>query len=65
MHFTETFKLLSAGVMAVSAGECESQGTSAIPDPSSFPEHVLIDFSESSRSRRKAAAKILRNLAEE
>ena len=65
MHFTETFTLLSAGVMAVSVGECESQGTFAIPDPESFPEHVLIDFSELSRSRRKDAAKILRNLAEE
>ena len=65
MHFTEAFMLLSSGVMAVSVGECESQGTFAIPDPDSFPEHVLIDFSELSRSRRKDAAKILRNLAEE
>ena len=65
MHFTETFMLLSSGVMAVSVSECESQGTFAIPDPDSFPEHVLIDFSELSRSRRKDAAKILRNLAEE
>jgi hypothetical protein len=65
VHFTETFTLPSAGVMAVSVGECESQGTFAIPDPESFPEHVLIDFSELSRRKRKDAAKILRNLAEE
>ncbi len=64
-HFTETLGLDSAGVLAVSVGECESRGTLAIPDPESFPEHVLIDFNELSRKGSKDAAKILRNLAEE
>ena len=65
VHFTEIFKLASAGVMAVSVEQCETQGPRVIPDPDPFPEHVVIDFSELSRRMRKDAAKILRNLAEE
>ena len=55
----------SAGVMAVTVGECQANETLVIPDPETFQEHVLVDFSEMSRPKQKTVAKELSKLARE
>ena len=54
----------SAGVLAISVAECKAQILSVIPDPSPFPEHVLVDFNSlASNSAVDNAAKKLRDEA--
>ncbi len=43
-HYTETQKLKSSGVMAVSVQECTGLDLSACPSPNIFEEHAHIDF---------------------
>ena len=62
-HFTADDLHASTGVLAVSVGECESEGRQVIPDPEVYPEHVLIDFSGLSASRVKAVAAVLSEYA--
>ena len=55
----------SAGVMAVTIGECYSEGILAIPDPGTFLEHVLLDFTALSNKVRIDKGKILTDIAKE
>lgn len=43
-HFTRNPAVQSAGVMAVTGAECDSENLAYRPDPEPFPEHALIDF---------------------
>lgn len=59
--FTDRQNLRSAGVMAVSAGECSQAGVSARPDPlPDQPAHAVIDFSvvPSTNARRRIAKEL-------
>ena len=64
-HYTEEQRLMSAGVVAVTVAECLKEGLNAYPDPSDFPEHVVIEFGEMGKGRTKAVAKRLRVVAEQ
>lgn len=64
-HFTSRLGYASSGVLAVTVDECDAQGAPASPDPSVFPEHVLIDFNGLTRTQRKDAAKVLARYANE
>lgn len=59
-HYTQTLRLKSAGVMAVSDAECESQDLTVTSDPKpSFREHMLIRFDGLSKSAIKEAVRSL------
>ena len=45
-HYTKELKQSSAGIVAVTFGECASENLSILEDRAPFPEHVSIDFSE-------------------
>ena len=63
-HFTGELELRSVGVLAVTVGECEAEGTVAKPDPEPYPQHVVIDFGENpSNSQVKAIGKKLTRCA--
>ena len=62
-HFANSLGYSSAGVIAATVDECAAGGASAIPDPTAFPEHVLIDFGGLSNARVKAVGKTLTQLA--
>ena len=64
-HYRQGLGLDSVGVLSVTVAECEAQNTIAQPDPTPFPEHAVIDFSELTNSQGKKAAKQLRRLAEQ
>ena len=53
----------SAGVLAVTVGECSALGLTVTPEPSLFPEHLIIDFSPFGSSQSKRIAKKLAELA--
>lgn len=58
-HYTEDSGLLSAGVVAVTVGECGKHDLPVEPDPGPFPEHVLIKFDNCSNSQIKNKARYL------
>ena len=62
-HFTVTLGFLSAGVLAVSHGECHSVELPVEPDPEPFPEHLVIRFDGLSAAEITIAAKSLRQAA--
>ena len=62
-HYTQTLKLESSGVMAVSVTECNELALPVRPDPAPFLEHALIDFSCYNRSTTEKKAKQLREKA--
>ena len=43
-HTTRDYNDPPIGVLAVTVSECDTLDLPAIPDPQTFPEHVLIDF---------------------
>lgn len=45
-----------AGVVAVSVAECLHSGLPVQPDPATFPEHTLIDFTGLSKNQIKRKA---------
>ncbi len=53
-------KLKSTGVMAITTGECEQLALSVVPDPDTFPEHILIDFLGLSRRQAEKKADSLK-----
>ena len=63
-HYTKILKLGSSGVLAVSMAECRALDLPVTPDPASFPEHVLIDFSAYGKSATEKKAKLLKAKAE-
>lgn len=64
VHFTQELRNASAGVLAVTVGECRSLGLPAVPDPELFPAHVVIRFDDCSGSQIEKKAKHLRRHAE-
>ena len=63
-HYTTVLNFSSAGVLAVSNGECQSVNVSVQADPAPFPEHVLIDFTPFSENEIERKAKQLRAFAD-
>lgn len=62
-HFTAAGHS-SAGVMAVSVGECAAESLPARPDPEPFPEHAVIDFTGLNGNQVKKKGNRLQELAE-
>lgn len=63
-HYTKVLKLDSSGVLAVSKEECEMLDLLVTPDPATFQEHALIDFSAYGKSATEKKAKLLKARAE-
>lgn len=57
-------KLESAGVLAVTVGECATQELPARSSPEEFPEHAEIDFTGISGNQCEKKGKKLRDAAE-
>lgn len=62
-HYTNRLDRQSVGVVAVTVQECKEKELSVTPDPSDFPEHVLIDFSGKSRNQIDRIAKHLKEVS--
>ena len=62
-HYVYEQENASIGVMAVTVAECHDQSLCPELDPSSFPEHAVIDFSGLNRSAIRKVAKKLANVA--
>lgn len=61
-HCSFAERYASAGVLAVSVGECATQELRVVPDPQeNRPAHAAIDFSDLTVSRTKKAAERLRD----
>lgn len=54
----------SIGVMGVTVDECDALELPARPDPSTFPEHAVIDFSTLEKVPIERKAKLLKAKAE-
>ena len=67
IHFTNPpageRQVVAFGVVGVTVAECEDLSLPLIPDPASFSEHVLIDFTGLSRNRIKRKADSLKEYA--
>ena len=63
-HFTSTPDCRSAGVMAVSKGQCVELALGVIADGVPFPEHASIDYSSFTKSETEKKAKVLKGCAE-
>jgi len=63
-HFTTTLILKSNGVQAITVDECTQCNLSILPDPNTFPEHCLIDYSSYNENEIKKKAKFLKSRAE-
>lgn len=62
-HYTSELNHQSAGVLGVSFAQCESLQIPVEPDPETFPEHVLLDFTTFDRKQTETAAKKLKGYA--
>jgi pterin-4a-carbinolamine dehydratase len=64
-HFTNTLSFVSVGVVGVTVEECQHHHLVIIPDPKTFREHVLIDFtSHDTENQIKKTSKLLRSVAD-
>jgi hypothetical protein len=63
-HFTLVLGFASAGVLAVTVGECRHLELTAFPDPIPFPEHAVIDFTGLEEGQIKKKSKQLKAAAE-
>lgn len=63
-HYTNDLENLPVGVLAVTVADCSSQSLPVVPDPISFPEHTLIDFSAFGINQIKRKSEYLRDAAE-
>ncbi len=63
-HYTGELGFSSVGVVAVTVGECQSQGLSAESDPRPFPAHVVINFDGCSGTQVEKKARHLKKAAE-
>lgn len=63
-HFTKQLGHNSVGVMGLTEEECISHDLPVQPEPTPFPEHILIDFSAHENGPISKKSKILRGLAE-
>ena len=62
-HYTREDYRLSVGVLAVTVSECSAQDLPTLPDPQTFAEHVLIDFSKFGTNQIKRKSSLLRDFA--
>ena len=62
-HYTECLNLHSAGVVAVTAAECSSEGRSVIEDNDPFEGHAHIDYTGLTNGETRKVAKVLRDFA--
>jgi hypothetical protein len=62
-HFTNTLGLSSIGTLSIAVEECTSESLPTIPDPQTFQEHALVDFSAFSPNKIKSKAKKLKQKA--
>jgi hypothetical protein len=59
-HYTEKLELKSAGVMAVTFGECASVELEAVSSPlTGFDEHAHIDFTKCDKKQERSKSKAL------
>ena len=58
-HFTQELGSPSAGVMAVTFGECAARGREVVLNSVPFREHAYVDFAGLSRSQAKSVGKAL------
>ena len=63
-HYTETLCFASVGVLGVTAIECQELDLLVVPDPESFIEHVLIDYSAFDKNVVEKKAKLLKAKSE-
>lgn len=64
-RFIANLQCKSAGVMAVTYQECQSQNLPVIEDANPYPEHCSINFSDLSNRLINKKAKQLKNYAEQ
>ena len=62
-HYTGQLMLSSVGAVSVTVSECFEQELPVIPDPSPFPEHVLMDFRGLTRREIEQRADALKKAA--
>ena len=62
-HYTNTLGLSSKGTLAITVSECEDEDLVVVPDPETFKEHTLVDFSNCSTNQIKSKAKKLKQKA--
>ena len=60
-HYTRDYNNPPIGVLAVTVSECDTQDLPVVPDPQTFPEHVLIDFSKFGMNQTKRKSGLLRD----
>lgn len=63
IHFTTVVKLKSAGTMTLAVAECTIESLTVRPDPESFPEHAVVDFTGIEVGRWRAVSKSLQDKA--
>ncbi len=63
-HYTETLCFASVAVLGVTAIECQELDLLVVPDPESFIEHVLIDYSAFDKNVVEKKAKLLKAKSE-
>lgn len=63
LHFTNELGCESAGTLAVSVAECSAYELLVEPDPTPFPEHVIIRFDGLSGNQIEKKAKRLKACA--
>jgi hypothetical protein len=63
-HYTGASGFASVGVLAVNVAECKQLDLPAKPDPTPFPEHAIIDFTNVLPNQILIKAKKLLALAE-
>lgn len=63
-HFTKKLSLASKGVVAVTVEECEAESVLPQSDPTPYPEHVVIDFTNHARGACEKIAKKLTAIAQ-
>ena len=63
-HYKNQLILESAGVVAVSKAECESQELQIVEDCVPFPEHCSLDFRNCTKAQVERKAKYLKKHAE-
>lgn len=63
-HFTSNPIFRSAGVMAVTQGQCVELALEVIANGEPFPEHASIDYSAFAKSEVEKKAKVLKGYAQ-
>lgn len=65
VHYTNQLGYESVGVMAVTVGECAAEELPVQPDPTPFPEHIVINFAGFNTNQIEKKSKKLKARAED